>query len=77
ATVTVNGRRAIVADNAHRRWRTDIKPLLNVGANEILITFAAPIKTLQPMVLAQKASLPGEYDSAFGDEPKGRQTSPY
>ena len=41
------------------------------------ITFAAPIKTLQPMVLAQKASLPGEYDSAFGDEPKGRQTSPY
>ncbi|WP_331386165.1 glycoside hydrolase family 2 protein [Sphingomonas sp. Ant H11] len=77
ATVTVNGRPAIVADNAHRRWRTDIKPLLNLGANEILITFAAPIKTLQPMVLAQKASLPGEYDSAFGDEPKGRQTSPY
>lgn len=77
ATVTVNGRPAIVVDNAHRRWRTDIKPLLNLGANEILITFAAPIKTLQPMVLAQKASLPGEYDSAFGDEPKGRQTSPY
>jgi beta-mannosidase len=77
ATVTINGHAVLTADNAHRRWRIAAKPFLKVGANEILITFAAPIKTLQPMVMAQKASLPGEYDSAFGDEPKGRQTSPY
>ena len=31
----------------------------------------------QPMVLAEANPLPGEYDSAFGDEPKGKQTSPY
>ena len=77
ARVAVNGTPLIVADNAHRRWRTEAKSLLQVGANTITIAFASPIKMLQPMVLAQKNPLPGEYDSAFGDEPKGRQTSPY
>ena len=77
ATVTINGHPALSAANAHRRWRIAAKPFLKSGANEILITFAAPIKTLQPMVMALQRSLPGEYDSAFGDEPKGRQTSPY
>ncbi|WP_242137823.1 glycoside hydrolase family 2 protein [Sphingomonas sp. TREG-RG-20F-R18-01] len=77
ATVTINGQTALSAANAHRRFRIDAKRFLKAGANEILITFAAPIRTLQPMVMAQQQSLPGEYDSAFGDEPKGRQTSPY
>ena len=77
ARVAVNGTPLIVADNAHRRWRTEAKSLLHVGANTITIAFASPIKMLQPMVLAQKNPLPGEYDYAFGDEPKGRQTSPY
>ena len=77
AHVAVNGTLLIAADNAHRRWRGDAKPLLHVGANEVTIAFASPIETLQPMVLAEKNPLPGEYDSAFGDEPKGRQTSPY
>ncbi len=77
AHVSVNGQPLITADNAHRRWRADAKPLLHVGANMLTIAFASPIKALQPMVLAQKNTLPGEYDSAFGDEPKGRQTSPY
>jgi beta-mannosidase len=77
ASVTVNGRALLTADNAHRRWRTDAKPLLKPGRNEIVVAIASPIKRLQPMVLAEKNSLPGEYDSAFGDEPKGKQTSPY
>lgn len=77
ATVSINGHDALRADNAHRQWRIAAKPFLHVGANTILIAFAAPIRTLQPAVLAAKRSLPGEYDSAFGDEPKGRQTSPY
>ena len=77
ARVAVNGRPLLVADNAHRRWRADAKPLLHVGANELTIAFASPIKALQPMVLAEEHPLPGEYDTAFGDEPKGRQTSPY
>nr|WP_241769128.1 glycoside hydrolase family 2 protein [Sphingomonas melonis] len=77
ATVTVNGQPLLTADNAHRRWRADAKPLLKAGENEILVTIASPIKTLQPMVLKEAHPLPGEYDSAFGDEPKGVQTSPY
>ncbi len=77
ATVRVNGTVLLSANNAHRRWRADAKPLLKRGANTITVTFASPIDTLQPMVLAEAHPLPGEYDSAFGDEPKGRQTSPY
>jgi beta-mannosidase len=77
ATVAVNGRPLLSADNAHRRWRADAKPLLHAGANELVIRVASPIRKLQPMVLAEAHPLPGEYDSAFGDEPKGKQTSPY
>lgn len=77
ATVTVNGQPLLTADNAHRRWRADARALLHAGRNAILIRIASPIKTLQPMVLNEKNPLPGEYDSAFGDEPKGVQTSPY
>jgi beta-mannosidase len=77
ATVSVNGKALLTTDNAHRRWRVDAKSALKVGRNEVLVTIASPIRTLQPMVLAQKNTLPGEYDSAFGDEPKGKQTSPY
>jgi len=76
AIVAVNGRTLLTADNAHRRWRVDARPALKPGANTILVTFASPIRTLQPLVRAQPHPLPGEYDSAFGDEPKGRQTSP-
>jgi beta-mannosidase len=77
ATVLVNGRPLLSADNAHRRWRADAKPFLHAGANELLVRFVSPIRKLQPMVLAEAHPLPGEYDSAFGDEPKGKQTSPY
>jgi beta-mannosidase len=77
ATVLVNGRPLLSAENAHRRWRADAKPFLRAGRNEITVRFASPIKTLQPKVLAEAHPLPGEYDSAFGDEPKGKQTSPY
>ncbi|WP_163364871.1 glycosyl hydrolase 2 galactose-binding domain-containing protein, partial [Escherichia coli] len=71
AEVRVNGTLLIAADNAHRRWRADAKPLLRAGFNEITVVIASPIRRLQPMVLAEAHPLPGEYDSAFGDEPKG------
>jgi beta-mannosidase len=77
ATVTLNGKQLLTADNAHRRWRVDAKAALKVGRNELIVRIASPIGTLQPMVLAEANPLPGEYDSAFGDEPKGKQTSPY
>ncbi|NMN03127.1 MULTISPECIES: glycoside hydrolase family 2 protein [unclassified Novosphingobium] len=77
ATVSVNGQDVLKADNAHRSWRVPVRGLLHAGANEIVLRFASPIRALQPMVLKEAHPLPGEYDSAFGDEPKGVQTSPY
>lgn len=77
ATVSVNGQQLLTTANAHRQWRVDAKPALKVGRNELLVSIASPVRTLQPMVLKEANPLPGEYDSAYGDEPKGKQTSPY
>ncbi|MEG3122723.1 beta-mannosidase [Sphingomonas sp. GB1N7] len=77
AEVRLNGAKLLAADNAHRRWRVPVKALLKPGANDLLVTFRSPIRTLQPMVLKTANPLPGEYDSMFGDEPAGKQTSPY
>ncbi|WP_341209092.1 glycoside hydrolase family 2 protein [uncultured Sphingomonas sp.] len=77
ATVAVNGQQVLTTDNAHRQWRVDARRFLKPGHNTITLTFASPIRIMQPKVLAEAHPLPGEYDSAFGDEPKGKQTSPY
>ncbi len=77
AEVRLNGTKLLAADNAHRRWRVPVKAVLKPGANDLLVTFRSPIRTLQPMVLKAANPLPGEYDSMFGDEPMGKQTSPY
>ena len=77
AEVWVNGVRLAVTDNAHRRWRVPVKGVLRAGANAVMVKIASPIRRLQPMVLKEAHPLPGEYDSMFGDEPIGKQTSPY
>jgi beta-mannosidase len=77
ASVRVNGTTVVTADNMYRSWRAAVRPLLRVGANRIEVDFASPIRKWLPTVLAQKNPLPGSYDSAFGDEPKGRQTAAY
>ena len=77
ATVSVNGVELATPDNAHRRWRVPVKAVLKAGDNALVVAFKSPIKALQPMVLAEAHPLPGEYDSVFGDEPAGKQTSPY
>jgi beta-mannosidase len=77
AIVSLNGQQLLATANAHRQWRVDAKPALKVGRNELLVSIASPVRTLQPMVLKEPNPLPGEYDSAYGDEPKGKQTSPY
>ena len=77
ASVLVNGTPLAFTNNAHRSWRVDVRRSLHIGRNELLVRFASPIRKLQPMVLLEPHPLPGEYDSAFGDEPKGKQTSPY
>ncbi len=77
ATVRLNGQQILEADNMFRRWRVPVKGLLHSGANELTVTFASPIRRLLPATLKRAYQLPGEFDSAFGDEPKGVQTANY
>lgn len=77
AEVTLNGKPLLTADNMFRSWRVDAKPLLKRGRNVLEVTFHSPIKRLQPWLAKQPYALPGEFDSAFGDEPVGKQTANY
>ncbi|WP_308427764.1 beta-mannosidase [Rhodanobacter panaciterrae] len=77
ADVSLNDHKLLSADNMFRRWRVSVKDVLHVGSNTLLVTLHSPITRLQPWLLKQPYALPGEFDSAFGDEPKGKQTSNY
>ncbi len=77
ADVYLNGSKLIAADNMFRRWRVPVKSRLHEGANTLEVRLYSPIKRLQPWLLKQPYALPGEFDSTFGDEPKGKQTANY
>lgn len=77
ADVSLNGQPLLAADNMFRRWRVPVKDVLHAGSNTLQVTLHSPIARIQPWLLKQPHALPGEFDSAFGDEPKGRQTANY
>ncbi|MFC5743330.1 beta-mannosidase [Dyella tabacisoli] len=77
ADVSLNGSKLLAADNMFRAWRIPAKNHLHAGKNSLLVTLHSPIARLLPWLLKQPYALPGEFDSAFGDEPKGKQTSNY
>jgi beta-mannosidase len=77
ADIYLNGHKLASADNMFRRWRVPVKGTLHAGANELAVRLYSPIKRLLPWLLKQPYALPGEFDSAFGDEPKGKQTANY
>ena len=77
ADVALNGHRLLAADNMFRRWRVPAKAWLHAGANTLEVTLHSPIARLRPWLLKQPYALPGEFDSAFGDEPEGKQTANY
>ena len=55
ATVSVNGTGAARPPTTRiGAGACDAKPVLKVGRNEVLVTIASPIRTLQPMVLARE-----------------------
>lgn len=55
ATVFLNGQKLLQADNMFREWRVDVKPLLKVGANEIRVEFASPIKVAENLAAEDKS----------------------
>ncbi|MBE1162202.1 glycoside hydrolase family 2 protein [Dyella sp. 7MK23] len=77
ADVYLNGHKLSSADNMFRRWRIPVKQDLHAGKNTLEVRLYSPIARLLPWLLKQPYALPGEFDSAFGDEPKGKQTSNY
>ncbi|GGA30250.1 beta-mannosidase [Dyella nitratireducens] len=77
ADVYLNGQKLASADNMFRRWRVPVKSALHEGSNTLQVRLYSPIKRLLPWLLKQPYALPGEFDSAFGDEPKGKQTANY
>jgi len=77
AEVNLNGKKLVAADNMFRQWRLPVKDTLHKGSNTLEVHFQSPISRLLPWLMKQPYSLPGEFDSAFGDEPKGKQTSNY
>src|SRR5690242_776976 len=77
ADVYLNGHKLLSADNMFRRWAVRAKPWLHAGTNTLEVRLYSPIKRLQPWLARQPYALPGEFDSAFGDEPKGRQSAGY
>lgn len=44
ATVWINGREAGRADNMHRTWEFDVKPLLHAGGNTVEVVFDSPTR---------------------------------
>jgi beta-mannosidase len=77
ADVELNGKPLLKADNMFRQWRAPVGQLLHPGKNTLVVHLHSPITRLLPWLLKQPYALPGEFDSAFGDEPKGKQTSNY
>ena len=77
ADVSINGKHVLAADNMFRRWRIPAGDDLHPGKNTLLVQLHSPIARLLPWLLKQPYALPGEFDSSFGDEPKGKQTSNY
>ncbi len=47
AVIEVNGREAGRADNMHRTWEFDVKPLLREGENTIRVTLQSPTKYIR------------------------------
>lgn len=77
ADVYLNGHKLAAADNMFRRWRLPVKSALHEGSNSLEVRLYSPIKRVLPWLLKQPYALPGEFDSSFGDEPKGKQTANY
>jgi beta-mannosidase len=77
ATVKINGTEVYRTDNMFRSWRVPVKGILREGGNLLEVDFASPIRKMTPVIASLPYVMPGAYDSAFGDEPPGRNSSTY
>ncbi|MGO1072849.1 beta-mannosidase [Lysobacter sp. CA199] len=74
ATVYLNGRELLRADNTFRTWRVAADGRLRERGNELRIVFESPIRKLLPKVQSMPHKIAGNYPSPYGDEPKDAMT---
>lgn len=70
ASVALNGRRLLEADNMYRRWRVPAKELLRPAGNRLQIVFRSPIHEVLPRMKDKGYELPAVND-------QGEKTSPF
>jgi beta-mannosidase len=70
ATVYLNERQVLEADNMFRTWRVDAKPHLKAGANTLRVVFRSPINEVLPRMKTLGYELPASND-------QGEKTSPH
>ncbi len=70
ATVYLNDRAVLEADNMFRTWRVDAKPALKAGPNTLRVVFRSPINEVLPRMKALGYELPASND-------QGEKTSPH
>jgi beta-mannosidase len=64
ATVFLNGVRILSANNMFRTWEADIKKIVRVGANELVVKFKSPITVGLEKLKALGYSLPASNDQS-------------
>jgi beta-mannosidase len=70
ATVFLNDRQLLEADNMFRTWRVDAKPALKAGPNTLRVVFRSPINEVLPRMKTLGYELPASND-------QGEKTSPH
>ncbi len=70
ATVFLNDRQVLAADNMFRTWRVDAKGALKAGSNTLRVVFRSPINEILPRMKGLGYELPASND-------QGEKTSPH
>jgi len=76
ASVRLNGRSILKADNMFREWRVPVKQLLEKGENELRVLFRSPIREARSLQAKYPFPLPAANDRNPGTSPFTRK-APY
>ena len=76
ATVYLNGKKIISANNMFHPWEVDVTDIIVPGRNELNVKLHSPINKILPHIESMNYKLPAENDQAGGTSPYTRK-APY
>jgi len=76
ATVYLNGKKIISANNMFHPWEVDVTDIIIPGSNELNVILRSPINEILPHLESMNYKLPAENDQAAGTSPYTRK-APY